>query len=598
MKRPLCFLAIFALSWGCTGGGGGINVAPTAVVPSSIEAEVGRVVYLDASSSYDPEGDPLKFYWNLESIPPDSVDVVLADRYAPVAVLIPDVPGIYSVSLTVSDGFSTGLPAGVTVNVSPGVLKPTPVIEKSGDPLVGERVELRADLSVNPLQEEMNFRWELVDAPEGSSAYLSVITGPYTSFVADVPHGRYRARLTLRNRKGGPASNTATLLVKNSPPRVELMAVRVPERLKSLPVASQEQVEFDVSTADPDGDSVETFVFTYTYRSYAGEPTGAGFHCPGYSGYHNTCITTTPEEVLFFTGENSLFEGSFVVSLTGMDEFGGTAVDSVVLERASVAPPSVKTEDSSTGHLFLRGEYTAETRVKAYFTNSNTDSQRLDYSVQLQARPRSDCHVSITPPSGALDMGAGDAAALDIAIHASGSHRRCVGTYRFVVEGCFGDKCMERSFALHVLNKAPAGAGLFGLPATVEVECETDADGKEYSLDSVNFQLIVSGRDTDGDPVILTFSADRPEENANGIVFSPGVLRCASGEACPVLATLKGSQVCVSRELSWCLFVPCWICVKKEIHAVRPGKTFFSVQVSDGMAAGPSTGSFVEVKCR
>ena len=99
--------------------GGSINRAPLAVargaVPpqapqaGSFDAAVGATVQLDGSGSTDPDGDlPLRFAWTLAARPQAS-GAALGTPSAAQATLPLDVPGIYSVLLTVRD--STGLPS-------------------------------------------------------------------------------------------------------------------------------------------------------------------------------------------------------------------------------------------------------------------------------------------------------------------------------------------------------------------------------------------------------------------------------------------------------------------------------------------------------
>ena len=96
---------------------GSINHAPLAVATGAVppqgpktgtlDAAVGATVQLDGSGSTDPDGDlPLRFAWTLAARPAESA-TALASPGAAQASLPLDVPGIYSVLLSVTD--STGL---------------------------------------------------------------------------------------------------------------------------------------------------------------------------------------------------------------------------------------------------------------------------------------------------------------------------------------------------------------------------------------------------------------------------------------------------------------------------------------------------------
>ncbi len=83
---------------------------------------VGSVVTLDGRGSTDPDGDPLTYRWRFVGIPFGSfVQLVGANTSRP--QFIPDVPGLYTIGLTVSDGLITSGEVTVTI----GALAPPPL---------------------------------------------------------------------------------------------------------------------------------------------------------------------------------------------------------------------------------------------------------------------------------------------------------------------------------------------------------------------------------------------------------------------------------------------------------------------------------------
>lgn len=81
-----------------------VDLPPVAVLAAAAPAaNVGDLVALDASQSYDPDLDAIGFSWTLLSKPAASAAVV-ADATAAIAHLSPDVEGVYSIQVTVADG--------------------------------------------------------------------------------------------------------------------------------------------------------------------------------------------------------------------------------------------------------------------------------------------------------------------------------------------------------------------------------------------------------------------------------------------------------------------------------------------------------------
>jgi hypothetical protein len=92
--------------------------APVAVVErSNLTVLVGGSVALSAGSSFDDDGDALRFSWTLDAKPAASTATV-ASASAADASFRPDVAGTYVLSVRVSDGRASSR-AGVTVRVLP-----------------------------------------------------------------------------------------------------------------------------------------------------------------------------------------------------------------------------------------------------------------------------------------------------------------------------------------------------------------------------------------------------------------------------------------------------------------------------------------------
>ena len=90
------------------------NQAPIADAGRSGLIFVNQLTKIDGSASRDPDNDPLSYSWKMEK-PEGSSSVLNSSTYSS-TTFTPDVPGIYTFTLTVSDGksSSTSDPVEVT----------------------------------------------------------------------------------------------------------------------------------------------------------------------------------------------------------------------------------------------------------------------------------------------------------------------------------------------------------------------------------------------------------------------------------------------------------------------------------------------------
>jgi len=112
--------AFFVTTAGGSEGGALPNLHPVAFAGfSQSRKAVNTAVTLDGSISYDDNGDPLTFVWNIISKPLNSTvtdsSIVVAARDNTKASFIPDKAGIYVISLRVFDGSVYSVPSLTTV---------------------------------------------------------------------------------------------------------------------------------------------------------------------------------------------------------------------------------------------------------------------------------------------------------------------------------------------------------------------------------------------------------------------------------------------------------------------------------------------------
>ena len=90
------------------------NVKPVADAGGNQVAIVGQPVFLDGSGSYDANLDPLTYSWDMVSKPKDSV-AVLSDPLVVDPNYVPDIWGLYLVSLVVNDSVLDSDPSNATI---------------------------------------------------------------------------------------------------------------------------------------------------------------------------------------------------------------------------------------------------------------------------------------------------------------------------------------------------------------------------------------------------------------------------------------------------------------------------------------------------
>jgi hypothetical protein len=90
------------------------NLAPTAMAGEDQVVITGSNVFLDGSLSSDPEMEPLIYEWMISAAPIGSVaGLIGANTVNP--MFVPDVDGVYTVTLVVRDSIGPGAPDSLTV---------------------------------------------------------------------------------------------------------------------------------------------------------------------------------------------------------------------------------------------------------------------------------------------------------------------------------------------------------------------------------------------------------------------------------------------------------------------------------------------------
>ena len=267
------------------------NTAPIAKAGANRSVIVGTTVALDGSTSTDAEGNPLSYTWSLVRAP--STSGAWLDKPAEVVTrFIPDVVGTYVVSLVVNDGQLSSAPVEVSIEVTPG--NPPPVVTSPADRTVvtGSTVALDAStIATAPSGSSLNFMWQLLSKPAGSTAVIAQPMSAQTSFRAD-REGIYQLRLLIDDGKTStdPVSFKVTASSSNIAP---VANAGLPIR-----IVSGESVMLDgTASDDANGDEI-TYQWTLVTQ-------------PGTGGALTEATTATP---ILSTTQAGRYEARLVVS--------------------------------------------------------------------------------------------------------------------------------------------------------------------------------------------------------------------------------------------------------------------------------------------
>jgi large repetitive protein len=188
------------------------NNPPVANAGSDVHAYVGDDVVLNASSSYDPDGDSITFTWT--QVSGASVQIFNASTAQP--FFTPTTSGVFGFKVTVSDG-QVSASDNVTVTVDNHNQVPIAVITGSGSnitAIVGSTVTLDGSKSYDPDGTSISYIWSQASGPAVS---LSTPNSAKPSF-KPTQTGTYVFQLKVYDGidTSSPASVTVTVQTQQS----------------------------------------------------------------------------------------------------------------------------------------------------------------------------------------------------------------------------------------------------------------------------------------------------------------------------------------------------------------------------------------------
>ena len=185
-----------------------LNMAPVANAGANQNLLIGPV-YLDGTSSSDPNGDVLTYMWSLIGKPTNST-AVLSNTTAVKPTFTADMVGTYAVSLKVSDGQLSSEIMYVTVTASSGNAAPVSNAGVSQYVALGA-VSLNGSASSDANGDSLTYKWTLISRPSDSTATFSSAFSAKPTLIADKA-GAYVAQLIVNDGKVDSAPNSVIVV--------------------------------------------------------------------------------------------------------------------------------------------------------------------------------------------------------------------------------------------------------------------------------------------------------------------------------------------------------------------------------------------------
>ena len=303
---------LLAGSLSACGGGGGVgeeiglsNLPPIANAGLDQNVSFGSNIMLDASASYDLDGDIIEYSWDLISRPANSS--ALLDQFDIVnPVFVADVEGEYIFELYVGDGTADSAADRVTVTVAAANSAPVASAGRDQNVSPGSLVSLDGSASTDADGDNLSYRWQFITWPANSlGARLDDSSSVMPTFTPDI-NGTYILQLSVNDGMvtGTVDSIIITVDAQNSAP--------VANAGVDQNVAEGSFVRLDgTASSDADGDSM-----TYQWR-FQSMPSGSAVT------FRND---VTNEDRAYFYPDR---RGTYVLSLSVDDGNGEQTIDTV-----------------------------------------------------------------------------------------------------------------------------------------------------------------------------------------------------------------------------------------------------------------------------
>ena len=210
------------------------NQVPIANAGPNKNVEVGAVVRLDGSKSYDRDKNTIEYEWVFQS-KPDGSSAKLSKNNTSHPKFTPDLVGAYVIQLVVSDDESSSEPSTVTINSAKGNVAPNANAGENLSVIVNSEVILDGSKSSDANDDALVFNWSVTSQPSGSNISLSDQNTSHPKFTPTFG-GDYVFSLTVSD--GNLTSEPATVTV-----------LAIEETSNAKPIANA-GIDVDVHTGD------------------------------------------------------------------------------------------------------------------------------------------------------------------------------------------------------------------------------------------------------------------------------------------------------------------------------------------------------------
>lgn len=225
------------------------NVKPIANAGADQTATAGSIVYLDGSTSSDPDNGPGTLTYSWTQISGQSLTLNNANTATP--SFTPMLDGVYSFQLVVRDGKDVSLPSVVTVTVGTATQANIPPVAVAGDDqslLINDLVSLDGSQSYDPDGNSITYKWTQIS---GSKVTLSDVTDVSPSFSTS-KIGSYSFRLVVNDGQADSLPSTVTITIGSGGTAGNELPVAVPEPTFGLPQVGTPIKLTGIRSYDPD----------------------------------------------------------------------------------------------------------------------------------------------------------------------------------------------------------------------------------------------------------------------------------------------------------------------------------------------------------